>query len=235
MGAHIVVLGASTGIGLATAVAAKARGAEVTLVGRDPAKLKAAARLLGGAHTAVADVTDRRSIEPVFADLTHVDHLVVTAGSFMVGLLADTDPDQLLTVVRDRIAGPLYAIHAPLRLIRPTGSIVLTGGDLYDCPSGHCTAAIACATRGVEALARSLALELKPIRVNVVSPGFVETPMWDALGSEGRKRILTEVARRLPGGRIGRPDEVAEATMLLLTNAYMNGEVLHIDGGGRFV
>jgi len=235
VGAHVVVLGASTGIGLATAAAVKARGAVVTLVGRDAAKLEAAARELGGPRIAVSDITDRRSIEAVFAGMTRVDHLVITAGNFAVGRIADTDPDQLLSVVRDRIAGPLYAIKAALGLIPLTGSIVLTGGELSDRPSGHGTSAIACAVRGIEALARSLALELKPIRVNTVSPGFVQTPMWDVLGSEGRSGLLTEVAKRLPGGRIGTADEIADAIILLLENGYMNAEVLHIDGGGRFV
>ena len=85
---------------------------------------------------------------------------------------------------------------------------------------------------GIEALARSLALELKPIRVNVISPGFVDTPLFDALGQEVRTAILAEAAQALPGGRVGRPVEIAEAIILLLSNGYMNAEVLHIDGGG---
>jgi NAD(P)-dependent dehydrogenase (short-subunit alcohol dehydrogenase family) len=233
-GTHIVIFGGSTGIGLATARMAKASGASVTLVGRTLAKLEAATRGLGEARIAVADIADRRDVEAVFDGMKRVDHLVITAGSFTAGKVADTDPDELLTAVRERIAGPLYAIKAALRLMPPTGSIVLTGGELSDRPSGNGTSLISAAVRAIEGLARSLALELKPIRVNVISPGFVETPLFDALGPEGRASLLAEASGRLPGGRIGRPEEVAEAITLLLGNAYMNAEVLHIDGGGRF-
>jgi len=116
-----------------------------------------------------------------------------------------------------------------------TGSIVLTGGQLSDRPTGDGVSAIAAAVRGIEALARSLALELKPVRVNVVSPGFVETPLFDVLGAQARTALLTQVAAALPGRRIGRAQEVAEAITFLLGNAYLNGEVLHVDGAGRFV
>jgi NAD(P)-dependent dehydrogenase (short-subunit alcohol dehydrogenase family) len=234
-GAHVVVFGGSSGIGLATAAAAKAQGARVTLAGRTQSKLDAAARDIGGARTAVADIADRKSVEAVFIGMERVDHLVITAGSFTVGRLADTDPDHLLTALQERLAGPLYAIKAALPLMPPTGSIVLTGGQLSDRPSGHGTSVLAAAVRGIEALARSLALELKPIRVNVVSPGFVDTPLFDVFGPDGRREVLTQTAAALPGGRIGRADEIAHAVTFLLTNGYVNGEILHVDGGGRIV
>jgi NAD(P)-dependent dehydrogenase (short-subunit alcohol dehydrogenase family) len=234
-GAHIVVFGGSTGIGLATAGAAKACGAVVTLVGRTAAKLAAAASEIGGVRTVVADIADRKSVEAVFSGMTSVDHLVITAGGLAGGRLAETDPDQLLTAIQERIAGPLYAIKAALPLMPPTGSIVLTGGQFSDRPSGNGVSMISAAVRGIEAVARSLALELKPIRVNVISPGFVDTPLFDVLGQETRTAILAEATQALPGGRVGRPAEIAEAIMLLLSNGYMNAEVLHIDGGGRFV
>jgi NAD(P)-dependent dehydrogenase (short-subunit alcohol dehydrogenase family) len=167
--------------------------------------------------------------------MTRVDHLVITAGSFTAGKLADTDPDQLLDAMRERIAGPVYAIRAALPLMPPTASIVLTGGQLSDRPSGHGTSVIAAAVRGVEALARSLALELKPIRVNVISPGFVDTPLFDTFGPENRAAVLAQAAAALPGGRIGRAEELGEAIAFLLGNRYINAEILHIDGGGRFV
>jgi len=234
-GAHIVLFGGTSGIGLAAAAAAKASGAAVTLVGRTPARLEAAARAIGGAQLAVADVADRKSVEAVFEGMASLDHLVITAGGFMVGRLADTDPDRLFAVLRERIGGALYAMKAALPLMPSTGSIVLTGGQLSDRPTGDGVSAIAAAVRGIEALARSLALELKPVRVNVVSPGFVETPLFDVLGAQARTSLLTQVAATLPGRRIGRAEEVADAITFLLGNPYVNGEVLHVDGGGRFV
>lgn len=233
-GAHVVLVGGSSGIGLAAATAVKARGAEVTLIGRTRTKLEAAAQRIGGAHTAVADILDRRSVEAAFRTITRVDHLVFTAGTFIIGKLAEAEPEQLLVTVRERIAGPLYAIKAALPLMPPTASIVLTGGSLSDRPSGQGTSVIAAAVRGVEALARDLAFELKPIRVNVVAPGLVDTPLLNVLGQETRAAFISQVADNLPGGRIGRPDELGEAIAFLLGNGYANAEVLHIDGAGRF-
>lgn len=234
-GAHVVVFGGSSGIGFAAAAAAKAQGAEVTLVGRTVDKVEAASRALGGARTAVADIADRSAVEAVFRTLGRVDHLVITAGSFIVGKLTESDPDQLLAAMHERIAGPLYAIKAALPLMPPTASIVLTSGQLGDRPSADGTSVIAAAVRGVEGLARSLALELKPIRVNVVSPGFVDTPLFDVFGPESRAALLNQVGTSLPGGRVGHPEEVGEAIAFLLGNRYVNAEILHIDGGGRFV
>jgi NAD(P)-dependent dehydrogenase (short-subunit alcohol dehydrogenase family) len=133
--------------------------------------------------------------------MTRVDHLVFTAGTFIIGKLAEADPEQLLVTIRERIAGPLYAIKAALPLMPPTASIVLTGGSLSDRPSGHGTSVIAAAVRGVEALARDLALELKPIRVNVVAPGLVDTPLLNVLGQETRAAFISQVADNLPAWR----------------------------------
>ena len=234
-GAHVLVFGGSTGIGLATAMAARQQGASVTLVGRTLAKLAAAQAAIGAARTAVADIVDRKSVEAVFAQTERIDHLVVTAGTLRVGRLADTDPDELFAAVHERIAGSLYAIKAALPLMPSTGSIVLTGGLLSNRPTGNGTAVVSAAVRGVEGLARSLALELKPIRVNVISPGYVDTPMYDSFGAEGRAALLKQAAELLPGGRVGSAFEVGAAIVFLLSNGYMNGEVLHIDGGHRFV
>ena len=234
-GAHVVVFGGSAGIGLATAATAKARGATVTLVGRTADRLSAAAAQIGGAETAMADITKRAEVEAVFEGLSRVDHLVITAGGLQVGLLASTDPDHLLKALEERIAGPLYAIKAALPLMPSSASIVLMGGQYSDRPPGNGAAVIAAAVRGIEALARSLALELKPIRVNVISPGLTDTGLFDVFGAEARTAIFANAAKASPLGRAGSPQEVADAIAFLLGNGYVNGEVLHIDGGGRLV
>lgn len=234
-GTHIVIIGGGSGIGRATAVAVKRLGASVTVVGRSREKLEAVASEIGGANVRVADIVDRIAVEAVFADIAIVDHLVITAGSLGGGKLADTDPDTLLAAISERISGPVYAIKAALAAMPSSGSIVLTGGQFSDRPSGDGVAVVAAAVRGVEALATSLVLELKPIRVNVVAPGFVETPLFDVLGMETRSSVLASAASALPGGRIGQPNEVAQAIVFLLTNRYVNGEVLHVDGGGRLI
>lgn len=231
--AHIVIIGGSSGIGLATAAAAKACGAQITLVGRSPGRLEAAADALGGARTRAADIAVREEIEAALSNLGQIDHLVVTAGGFAGGDLRNSDPDKLFGVLKVLIGGALYAIRAALPAIPPNGSIVLTGGLLSDRPAAG-MAVLSAAVRAIEALAVGLALELKPIRVNVISPGFVDTPQYDVLGQR-RGPFLADQARKQPGGRIGHAEEVADAILFLLGNGYMNAEVLHVDGAGRFV
>jgi len=159
---------------------------------------------------------------------------VTTSGSFTNGKITDTDPDTLLRALDERIAGPLYAIKAVLPLFAQHGSITLMGGQLSDRPMGSGVAVLSAAVRGIEALAGALALELKPIRVNVVAPGFTDTPLFDAFGEQG-KALLQQVAASLPVGRVGRAEEIGAAILFMMTNAYVNGEVLHVDGGGRLI
>lgn len=233
-GAHVVVIGGTSGLGFAAAACAKAAGAALTLVGRNSARLQHAARELGDARTAVADIADRATLEALFAGMERVDHLVITAGSIRAGRLIESDPDRLILDLKERLAGPLYAIKAALPRMSDSSSIVLTGGQYSDRPAEG-AAVISASVRGVEALARSLALELRPIRVNVIAPGLIDTPLFDVLGPEGRAAIFTAAAARLPVGRTGRPEEIGEAITFLLGAGYITGEVLHVDGGGRFV
>lgn len=231
---HVVVFGGSSGIGLATALAAKHCGAKVTIIGRTLEKLEAAAEKIGDAHYFTADMAVRNSIEAVFEKISKVDHLVITAGSVHAGKIAESDAEQLLIEINEHITGSIFAVKAALALMPPTGSIVLTGGQFSDRPSGNGTSVMALACRGIEAFARELALEIKPIRVNVIAPGYVETPLYDAFTPETRAALLATAAEQLPVGRIGHPDEIADAILFLLRNGYMNCEVLHVDGGGRF-
>lgn len=231
---HVVIFGGSSGIGLAVAAMAKEQGASLTLIGRDHGKLTRAATALGGARLVAADITDRKAVEQVFVDLPRVDHLVITSGTFNAGKIADSDPDTLLRALDERIAGPLYAIKAALPRFARNGSITLMGGQLADRPSGDGVAVIAAAVRGIEGLAGALVQELKPIRVNVVAPGYTDTPLFAAFGARG-KELLQQVGQGLPGGRVGTADEIASAILFMLTNAYVNGAVLHVDGGGRLI
>ena len=206
----------------------------MTLVGRDRDKLNRAASLLGGARIAVADIADRVAVEAVFAEIERVDHLVITAGSYAPGKLADTDLDVLLLTLQERIAGPMYAIKAALPRIPPTGSIMLTSGQLSDRPTDTGTSVISAALRGVEGLAQSLALELRPIRVNVIAPGLIDTPLLDRFGADVKSMVLDSAAAKSPVSRVGRPEEPAHGIVFLMENGFVNGEVLHVDGGMRF-
>lgn len=234
IGSHVVVIGGSSGLGLCAAECAQAAGATLTIIGRTPSRLETALRRLGNVRSALADICDRRSLEAAFARMDRVDHLVITAGSIRAGRLVDTDPDELIADLKERLIGPLYAIKAALPLMNPGSSVVLTGGQYSDRPAEG-AAIVSASVRGVEALARSLALELKPIRVNVIAPGLVDTPLFDGFGSEGRAALFQASAARLPVGRTGHPEEIGEAITFLLGAGYINGEVLHVDGGGRYV
>ncbi len=234
-GAHVVVMGGSSGIGYAVAHHAIRSGAMVTITGRCPSKLQTAADRLEGARTIVSDISSRQSVEAVFENLPNVHHLVITAGQRILGKLSEHDPEYLLEAVRERLFGAVYAIRAALPLLHKNSSITLTSGLLATRPTALGTAVIAAACGGVEALARGLALELAPIRVNAVAPGVTETGLLDSLGSEYKRNFFDKASAALPVRRIGTPADIASAISFLMTNGYTTGQVLRIDGGGALI
>ena len=232
-GANIVVMGGSSGIGLAAAKLAQHGGASVTIAGRSQAKLTQAQRELGEVRTVVADVTDDASVGRVFEALDHVDHVLISAGTIVNGRIVDNDLATLRHIVDERIWGPTYVVrHARPRMTG--GSITFTSGGLSSRPRLG-AAMITAGLAAVEALTPALALELAPVRVNAVTPGLIDTPLLHAAYGANRDALVNSRAAALPGKRIGTADEVAQAIIMLMTNEYINGAVLHIDGGGRFL
>lgn len=242
-GSRVVVVGGSSGIGLGVAEAALAAGAaEVIVAGRSAERL-AAARSALGAHgaglvrTEPLDVTDEARIRTFFEALGPFDHLAVTAAETRYQALTAFDEGAARTVIESKLLGPvLLAKHAAAR-IRPGGSITLTAGVASErpLPKGALVAAV---NGGLMALGRALALELAPIRVNVVSPGWVDTPVWDRLVGTavgGKEAAFAGMAARLPVGRIGTPADVAEAFLFLMQNGFTTGTTVHVDGGHRLV
>jgi NAD(P)-dependent dehydrogenase (short-subunit alcohol dehydrogenase family) len=232
-GANIVVMGGSSGIGLAAAKLAQHEGATVTIAGRSLEKLAQAQRELDGVRTVVADVTDDASVGRVFEELDHVDHVLISAGTIVNGKIVDNDLATLRHIVDERIWGPTYVVrHARPRMTG--GSVTFTSGGLSSRPRLG-AAMITAGLAAVEALAPALALELAPVRVNAVTPGLIDTPLLHAAYGANRDALVNSRAAALPGKRIGTADEVAQAIIMLMTNEYINGAVLHIDGGGRFL
>jgi NAD(P)-dependent dehydrogenase (short-subunit alcohol dehydrogenase family) len=232
-GAKIVVMGGSSGIGLAAAKLAQHEGASVTIAGRSREKLAQAQRELDGVRTVVADVTDDASVGRVFEELDHVDHVLISAGTIVNGKIVDNDLATLRHIVDERIWGPTYVVrHARPRMTG--GSVTFTSGGLSSRPRLG-AAMITAGLAAVEALAPALALELAPVRVNAVTPGLIDTPLLHAAYGANRDALVNSRAAALPGKRIGTADEVAQAIIMLMTNEYINGAVLHIDGGGRFL
>ncbi|MBM3481707.1 MAG: SDR family oxidoreductase [Alphaproteobacteria bacterium] len=233
--ATVVVLGGSSGIGLATAQAAQAEGAEVIVTGRDEARLKAARASLGpAARTVKLDAGDEAGTRDLFAGLAKVDHVFITAGTLVKDPRLAPDRATLNPALDVRFWGAAYAAKYAAPKMPAGGSIVFMSGTAAVRPIlGAAVATASCAA--VEAFARALAVDLAPIRVNVIQPGFVDTPLLDGLLGNRKADVLASVAAKLPAKRIGRSEEVAEAVLFLMKNGYVTGVTLTIDGGGLLV
>ncbi|MBR1220680.1 SDR family oxidoreductase [Bradyrhizobium sp. U87765 SZCCT0131] len=233
-GQTIALIGGSSGLGLAIAAEARRSGADLVLVARDATRLRHAATALGGATTITADIADAEAMSALFGDIPHLDHLVITAGTARLLPLAAHSAHDLTAVLAERLVGPLLAIKAAVPRLREGGSITLTSAQLSARPIAA-GAVFAAAVAGVEAMARALALELAPVRVNALAPGLIDTPLLDRILGDAKPQVLEASAASVPVRRVGRPQDVAQAALLLMTNSFITGEVLHVDGGGRWV
>jgi NAD(P)-dependent dehydrogenase (short-subunit alcohol dehydrogenase family) len=233
-GSSVVVIGGSSGIGLATARRAADAGAHVTIVGRDEQRLAAAsAQLEGDVRAFVADVADEAAVAKLFASVDEVDHVVNLAGTHVAGTIADLDTSMMRGPVDNRFWGPIHVCkHAPPRM--SGGSITLCTGAGVGRPRAG-AAIVAAAAGGSEVLAKAMALELAPVRVNVVRPGIVDTPLLDRMAGDRRAEVVSSRSKRIPVGRIAQPDEIAHAIEFLMTNDYVTGTVLTVDGGHSLI
>lgn len=232
-GKQVVVFGGSSGIGLALAELARRDGAEVIIVGRSAERLRLAAERLGGAiRTAQADVADEASVAAVFATLDRVDHVFVSSGSGLGGGILENDIPHYRPAIEERIWGGAYVIRNAAPKIPAGGSVTLTGAISTDHPVGGLWITNV-ATAAAEQLARSAAIDLAPIRVNAVAPGWTDTPMWDTQLGEAKPDVFAAVGRETLIGRLVTAEEVARAVLFLMTNSGITGEVIHIDGGHR--
>lgn len=231
-GMHVLVVGASSGMGEAVARQAFAAGARLTLMGRDRARLEGLAQQLPGAAFRVIDLKDNRTVAEAVEGLEGVAHLVVTAGTFTSATLAQSQPDEWRDLLEERLIGPLLLIKALGS--RLTGSITLFTGSTVRRPKSGSVLATA-ALGGVEAMVRALAIELAPVRANAVSPGMIATPLLDRLLGDRRDAAVAATAQRLPVGRIGTPDDAASAALFLMTNPFVTGVTIELDGGAPLV
>jgi NAD(P)-dependent dehydrogenase (short-subunit alcohol dehydrogenase family) len=229
--ATVVILGGSSGIGLATAKAAKAEGARVVITGRSPERLQAAKTALGGdVKTAALDVVDEAGTRALFNELERVDHVFITAGAVLFDPKLAAEVESIRPALNTRFWGAFYAAKFAATRMGSGGSITFMSGAAAIRPiRGASVATASCAA--VEAFARALAVDLAPVRVNAIQPGLIDTPFLDTLG-ERRNAFVTEYSKRLPVGRPGRPEEVADAVLFLMKNGFVTGITLTIDGGG---
>lgn len=230
---RVVIIGGSSGIGFVTAKLAQEYGANVTITGRSQDKLYQAANELGAVKTAIADISQEADIRQLFAGLESVDHLIVLGGSLASGKIVDTPLEELRRPITERIWGAIYAVrHAVPKM--SSGSITLISGLFSSRPVAG-MAVVAAAVGGIEAMTRALALELSPLRVNAIAPGYIDTPLLKAAFEDRYEGVIKAQAATLPTKRIGTAEEAASAILFLMTNGFMTGEILHIDGGGRYI
>jgi len=235
-GQRIIILGGTVGIGFGVATAAADEGARVVVVSRNPERVaQALAKLPPGAEGHAADLSKEEQVKALFQRLGAFDHLVYTAGDWaLFGPFESLDLEAAKRSFDVRYWGALAAIKYGLPHIRPTGSIVLTSGISAQRPFKG-WAIPASILGGMEALARALALELGPLRVNIVAPGMVTTEMWDEIPVDDRQKMYEDMAAKLPVGRVATALEVAESYLYLMRQTFSTGQVIVVDGGGVLI
>jgi NAD(P)-dependent dehydrogenase (short-subunit alcohol dehydrogenase family) len=230
----VIVFGGSSGIGEAVARAMVARGSQVVIVGRDRGRLAAASGRLGGAVQAAAvDASDRDAVDAFFAgrDLA-VDHLVLSFSTGRAGgPFRDLPMAGLAAAVGGKLVAYLSVLQASLPHLRADGSVTFIGAGSAEAAL-PATAGLAAVNGGLHAAVRPLAVELAPLRVNVVAPGVIETPWWAGMPEPVREAVFATAAAA-PAGRTGTPDDVAAAVALLIDSSYVTGAVIPCDGGLR--
>lgn len=231
-GQHIVVVGGGSGIGKSIAKLSAKLGATVTISSRNKDKLDAvAAETEGQLQAAVVDMTDQHSVERWAEDLGDVDHLIISASSAAHGPFASVEIEAVQRMFDAKFFGPYRTAKAVLPRMQHGGSITFFSGVLSRRPGMNCSG-LGAVNSAVEGLVRGLALELGPgIRVNCMSPGMVRSDAYAGMEEGARETMYQSTGESLPAGRVGTTDEIAEATLYLMTNGYTSGVVLDVDGG----
>ena len=232
---HAVIVGGSSGIGLASAQHLLAAGIRVTIAGRDANRLAEAKRQLGPqVETLVMDAADTASLPARFERIGRFDHLILALGSGKgVGPFASVALDDVKQGFEEKVFAHFGTAQAALPFLSPSGSITFVSAVSAQAAVPG-TAGIGAANAAIAALVPILAVELKPLRVNGVSPGVIDTPWWDAFTEEQRQGAFKDFAAKTPVGRVGRPEDVAKAITYLVDNDFITGDTLIIDGGLRF-
>lgn len=230
-GQHVVIVGGSSGIGLATAHQVYEEGGHITIAALQDNELTATASELPDACIIPVDVNDSGAVKTALSGIKSIDHFVVTAGQVTGSKLGERPQRELSASLDVRVWGSIYVLEAVHRALAPHGSVTLTSATSTSRPvPGIGLASASCGA--IEALALTWALELAPTRVNVLVPGLIATPK---LGAGGTEKQVDEVATRLPMRRVGKPEEAADAIAFLMTNDYVTGVILPVDGGLRII
>lgn len=234
-GQTVVLIGGSVGIGLASARRARAEGAEVVLTGRNRERLQAAADEVGAASTAAFDATDSGALARFFTELPgQIDHVLITAGGPSYRPMLEMTADDIREALSSHVVLGLEVARNAQPKMRPGGSLVFmggTGGRRID----HRLGIVPAATAALPPFTAALALELAPIRVNLIAAGFVDTPLSAALLGDELDHRRDELRNALPIGRVVGPEDVAALAVHLMVNGALTGATYDIDGGQQFI
>jgi NAD(P)-dependent dehydrogenase (short-subunit alcohol dehydrogenase family) len=235
LGQTVVVIGGSSGIGLETARRARAEGADVIVAGRNPERLRDAARELGAKSSSAFDATDPPSLDRFFNELpARFDHLMLTGGGPTYGRLVDTDFAELRRGLDEHIMLVLQVARRAATKLRPGGTLLFMGGTGGRRP--HLGLGIVpTVTAALPALAASLAIELAPVRVNHIAAGFVDTPLSATLLGPELDNRRNQLRATLPIRRVVGPEDVASLAVHLMVNTALTGATYDVDGGQQFV
>ncbi|MFE9427483.1 SDR family oxidoreductase [Kitasatospora sp. NPDC006697] len=233
---RVLVVGGSSGVGLAAAREFAARGAETVLASRSRDRLEAAAAELAGLPGPVTglelDIRSDEQVERFAAAAGKFDHVVVSAARTPTGRVDTLPLADAYSAMDSKFWGSYRIARGLGGSISPAGSLTLIAGYLSRRPT-RASALQSAINAAIEALVRGLALEYAPLRVNAVSPGLLATPHWDGMAAEDRDRMYQAAADRLPVQRVGHAEDIAQAVLFLAGNGYTTGSTLFVDGGGR--
>ncbi|MFF2028367.1 SDR family oxidoreductase [Rhodococcus koreensis] len=231
----VVLIGGSAGIGLETARRARMEGADVILTGRNPDRLEAAAADVGTQRTAAFDATDPPALRRFFEDLpTTIDHVLVTAGGPRYAPLLEMDADEVRRQLTEHIVLGLEVARNAANKMRPGGTLLFMGGT-GGRRIGHGLGIASAATAALPPFTAALALELAPVRVNLIAAGFVDTPLSASLLGDRLDERRNELRTKLPIGRVVGPADVAALAVHIMSNTALTGATYDIDGGQQFV
>jgi NAD(P)-dependent dehydrogenase (short-subunit alcohol dehydrogenase family) len=235
-GKKVIVLGGSSGIGLATAMAAAAEGANIIIVSGNKQRIdNALAQLPANSEGYAVDLGKEENIKTFFEQVDNFDHLIYTAGeNISLSNIDETDLDQAREYFNIRYWGAVATLKYGSAHINSGGSINLTGGIASPRPGkGWFLGASICAA--MEGFTRTMAIELAPLRVNLVSPGVVKTNLWNSLTETDRENLYTATANALPVQRVGEAGDIAQTFIYLMKQRFGTGQVLVVDGGAVLV
>jgi NAD(P)-dependent dehydrogenase (short-subunit alcohol dehydrogenase family) len=234
-GQTVILIGGSSGIGLETARRARAEGADVILTGRNPGRLEQAARDVGAQRSAAFDATDPAALRQFFQDLpAPIDHVLVTAGGPTYGPLLEMDAAQVREALSDHVVVGLEVARNAASRMRPGGTLLLMGST-GNRRIGHGLGIASAATAALPPFVAALALELAPLRVNLIAAGFVDSPLSASLLGDQLEERRKELRSTLPIGRVVEPADVAALAVHIMANTALTGATYDIDGGEQFV